>query len=90
MPIDSSIGMPIIECMTRAMHDNITALIAHFGGPTATSKAIGVSQPTVTGWEKGIHGISAKNALKIQYVTNGKFQAADLCPDLLPSGQAVA
>lgn len=58
-------------------------LIEHFGTQQKTADALRVDQGTVSGWARGRHGMSPVTALKAEAVTQGKFKAVDLCPDLL-------
>ncbi|WP_440590608.1 transcriptional regulator [Rheinheimera fenheensis] len=64
------------------MTNNFKDLIAYFGGQSIAAEQLGVKQPTVSGWLNGKHGMSPKTALKAERLTDGKFKAADLCPDL--------
>lgn len=57
-------------------------LIDHFGDQSIAAEKLGVKQPTVSGWLNGKHGMSAKTALKAERLTDGKFKASDLCPEL--------
>jgi len=58
-------------------------LVAHFGNSQAeTARALNVQQPTVNGWLRGKHGISARPAIRAEIVTNGEFKASRLCGDL--------
>ncbi len=57
-------------------------VIIFFGGQSGTKTKLGVSQPTVSGWLTGKHGMSAKVALKAQRLSDGKFKASDLCSEL--------
>lgn len=57
-------------------------LIANFGSQILLADALGLKQGTITGWLNNKHGISERNALKIEKLTNGKFRAVDLCPRL--------
>ncbi|MFC0708678.1 Cro/CI family transcriptional regulator [Azorhizophilus paspali] len=59
------------------------SLIAHFGTQQKTADALRVDQGTVSGWVRGRHGMSPVTALKAEAVTQGKFKAVDLCPNLL-------
>lgn len=59
------------------------ALVEFFGTQQKTAEALRVDQGTVSGWVRGRHGMSPVTALKAEAVTAGKFQATDLCPDLL-------
>lgn len=67
------------------MKNIFTQLVAYFGGQVATAKALGVTQGTVSGWIRGVHGCSAEKALLIQLRTSGQFLAADLRPSLAES-----
>ncbi|WP_341522184.1 Cro/CI family transcriptional regulator [Pseudomonas sp. G.S.17] len=62
------------------MSDPISELVAHFGSQTATAKALGVSQPTVSYWVSGHQKISPEKALRAQIESNGAVSASDLCP----------
>lgn len=57
-------------------------IVSHFGSQSSTAKALGVSQPSVYSWVKGLTEMSEKVAIRTQKVTEGKFKAADLCPSL--------
>lgn len=67
--------------MTSIFND----LVAFFGGQVATAKALGVTQGTVSGWIRGLHGCSADVALVAQNKTGGHFTAAQLRPSLAKS-----
>lgn len=58
-------------------------LVEHFGTQQKVADALRVDQGTVSGWVRGRHGMSPVVALKAEGITGGKFQATDLCPDLL-------
>lgn len=57
-------------------------LTAFFGGQVAMAKALGVTQGTVSGWVRGVHGCSAEIAFLIERTTDGKFVATQLRPSL--------
>lgn len=57
-------------------------IVSHFGSQSSTAKALGVSQPSVYSWVKGLTEMSEKVAIRAQKVTEGKFKASDLCPSL--------
>ncbi|MFW2042271.1 transcriptional regulator [Acinetobacter sp. ULE_I001] len=57
-------------------------IVSHFGSQSSTAKALGVSQPSVYSWVKGLTEMSEKVAIRAQKVTDGKFKASDLCPSL--------
>ncbi len=57
-------------------------LVSHFGDQKATGLALGVSQPTVSGWVNGVHGMKPRTAIKTEQLTDGLFQAVDLSPEL--------
>lgn len=60
-------------------------LVRFFGGQMATAKALGVTQGTVSGWVRGIHGCSADMALLIHAKTHGRFAASCIRPSLADS-----
>lgn len=60
----------------------IEQLIQDFGSQQKLATAVNVKQATVTAWLHQKHGITALNALKIEAITQGKYQAVDLCPQL--------
>ena len=53
-------------------------LVAFFGDQTRTGAALRVSQRTVSGWVRGIHGCSAEVAILAEEKTAGKFKAYQL------------
>lgn len=57
-------------------------IVEYFGGQVATAKSLGVTQGTVSGWVRGIHGCSAEIALLIQDRTSGRFSATTIRPSL--------
>ncbi|MBV4480029.1 transcriptional regulator [Pseudomonas khavaziana] len=57
-------------------------LATFYGGQVAMAKALGVTQGTVSGWVRGIHGCSAEIAFLIERMTEGKFLASQLRPSL--------
>ena len=67
------------------MTNIFSEIVAHFGGQLATARALGVSQGTVSGWTRGLHGCSAETAFHIQGKTGGRFNAAQLRPSLAES-----
>ena len=61
--------------------DNIfSRLVAHFEGQEATAEKLGVKQATVSGWVRGVHGMSPGVAVKAERATGGEFSRRDLCP----------
>jgi DNA-binding transcriptional regulator YdaS (Cro superfamily) len=57
-------------------------LVAYFGGQSNAASVLGVSQGTVSGWVRGVHGCSAEVALHAEKITLGKFSAVELRPSL--------
>lgn len=64
------------------MKSPIEKLIEHFGSQQATAAALGVKQGTVSGWARGIHGVSAEVALQAEIVTKGAVKALELRPSI--------
>ena len=67
------------------METNQTAIeraVAILGGRTETKEAIGVSQPTVSNWLRGVHGVAAAHAIRIERATNGAVTRYELRPDV--------
>lgn len=69
------------------MKSPIEKLIEHFGSQQATAVALGVKQGTVSGWVRGVHGMSAEVALQAEIVTKGAVKALELRPSI-PRGSA--
>ncbi|WP_082060961.1 YdaS family helix-turn-helix protein [Pseudomonas abietaniphila] len=67
------------------MTNIFSSLVDFFGGQVSTAKALGVTQGTVSGWTRGVHGCSADVALLAQLKTAGRFTAAQLRPSLADS-----
>ncbi len=57
-------------------------LIDYFGSQAATAKAIGVKQPTISGYLTGRWNITPIVAMRAEVATNGAIKAVDLCPAL--------
>ena len=57
-------------------------LIAIFGTQKKLGETLGVKQGTITAWLNLRHGVSERNALKAERITNGQVKAVDLCPSL--------
>jgi transcriptional repressor of cell division inhibition gene dicB len=74
--------------MDNTTQKRIADLVAHYGGQRLAATALGVSQPTVSAWLNGGHGISARKALAIEIKTGGLFKAVELCPYLDPASAA--
>lgn len=64
------------------MKSPIQQLIDHFGSQQATADALGVKQGTVSGWFRGVHGVSAEVAIRAEVITKGKVRAIELRPTL--------
>lgn len=62
--------VPIIAAMT------FDELINHFGTQQAAADAIGISQPSVSGWREG--GIPLPRQYQIQVITGGRLQATPI------------
>lgn len=78
MPIDRTIGMPIIGVMNT--RNAIKELVGNLGGQVSTADALKVKQPTVSGWITGRHGMSPIVAMRAERLTG--IPASDLCPEL--------
>ncbi len=57
-------------------------LIDHFGSQSATAKAIGVKQPTISGYVTGRWNMTPIVAMRAEAATGKKIKAEDLCPAL--------
>lgn len=68
--------------MTTVKNPIIISVIDHFGGQAKMADLIGIKQGGISNWLNNKNGISERNALKIEKLTNGKFRAVDLCPRL--------
>lgn len=64
------------------MSTAIKKLVDHFEDQVKTAKALGVSQSAVSQWITGASRMSALVALRAEKQTDGKFKAADLCPEI--------
>ena len=60
----------------------IRTLVESLGGQVKTAQALGVKQPTVSGWLNGKHGVSAEVAIRAETLLNGEIKAVWLCPRL--------
>lgn len=70
--------------------DNIyRSLVEHFGTQKATAQALGVDQSAVSGWVRGVHGMSPGIAVRAEAATGRKFRRQALCPEF-PWDQATA
>lgn len=83
MPLKYSKGIPLFG--VKPMNVIFNDLVKFFGGQVATAKALGVTQGTVSGWVRGVHGCSADMALIIQAKTHGRFAASSIRPSLAES-----
>lgn len=68
----------------------VKAFIDLYGGQAEAARAIKVKQPTISAWLNNGHGVSARNALKVESVTQGAVKATDLCPDLIVDSNTAA
>ncbi|MFB6349451.1 Cro/CI family transcriptional regulator [Moraxella sp. ZJ142] len=57
-------------------------LVNHFGSQVETARQLGITQPSVHAWLSGKARMGAVIATKAEIITNGKFKAVDLCPEL--------
>lgn len=83
MPVKYSKGIPLFG--VTPMNEIFNDLVKYFGGQVAAAKALGVTQGTVSGWVRGVHGCSADMALIIQAKTHGRFAASCIRPSLAES-----
>ncbi|MDT8895664.1 Cro/CI family transcriptional regulator [Halomonas sp. I1] len=70
------------------MQEVFEKLVRHFGTQTRAAEALGVDQTTISGWVRGVHGMSPVVALRAEKLTAGEFKAADLCPAVFGGDQA--
>jgi len=68
--------------MTTNLQDLYAEVIKHFGGQQQTADALHVKQPSVNNWKQGNAKMKPLVAAKVQELTDGKFKAKDLCPEL--------
>ena len=59
------------------------------GGQAALAEKIGVSQPAVHKWLKGLTGIDPKHAIPIEQATNGQVTRHELSPDIYPESASL-
>ena len=52
------------------------------GGQVSAAKALGISQPTMSGYINGRWQMSERVARRGERATDGKYKAVDLCPPL--------
>ncbi|WP_223528334.1 transcriptional regulator [Pseudomonas sp. A-RE-23] len=57
----------------------IEKLVEFFGGQAKTAAALRVSQPAVSYWLSGTHGMSAAKAFLAEELTGGEITARELC-----------
>lgn len=55
-------------------------LVEHFGGQESTAEKLDVKQATVSGWVRGVHGMSPSVAVRAERATDGAFSRRELCP----------
>ena len=68
--------------MKEPINNIYQQLVKHFGNQVKTAKALGVKQPSVSGWVRGRKKMSELVAMQAQKATKGEFRATDLCPSL--------
>ena len=66
----------------KKLQDLYIEVINHFGGQQQTADALDVKQPSVNSWKQGKAKMKPRIAAKVQTLSNGKFRAKDLCPEL--------
>lgn len=64
------------------MQELYKEIVEGFGTQGKAAKALEVSQPTVYKWVSGSGFMSAGTAIKVERLTDGKYKATELCPDL--------
>ncbi|WOE31956.1 MULTISPECIES: YdaS family helix-turn-helix protein [unclassified Acinetobacter] len=62
--------------------ENYRLVVSHFGNQELTAEALEVKQSSVNAWVKGKSCMRPRTAALTQSLTNGKFKAAELCPEL--------
>jgi DNA-binding transcriptional regulator YdaS (Cro superfamily) len=68
--------------MDNRTRSHILRAVLLFASQAEAARAIGVSQPTVCNWLKGVHGLSPENAARIERATRGVVTRAELLPDV--------
>lgn len=68
--------------MTTDLTNLYEEVIKHFGGQQQTADALRVKQPSVSSWKQGDAKMKPIVAARVQNLTDGKFKAKDLCPEL--------
>ncbi|RXZ42832.1 YdaS family helix-turn-helix protein [Crenobacter cavernae] len=61
--------------------DIIAGLCVRYGGQVAFAKLVGVRQPTVSDWLRGVSGVSPESAISIENLTKGATRCEDICPN---------
>jgi DNA-binding transcriptional regulator YdaS (Cro superfamily) len=64
--------------------ENIKRAISICGGQVALAQKIGVSQPAVHNWLKGITPVGPRFVIPIEAATGGQVSRYDLRPDIYP------
>lgn len=67
-------------CGSKQMDNIYKALVEHFGTQEAAAQALSVDQSAVSGWVRGVHGMSPSTAVRAERATGGKFRRQELCP----------
>lgn len=57
-------------------------VVKHFGGQHKTAIALNLKQPSISAWFTRDVEMSPVTAMLVQKLSDGKFQAKDLCPQL--------
>lgn len=65
----------------------VERLIKCLGNQEVAAKALGVKQPTMSCYLRGVWPVPAIRALRAEEATKGKVKAHELCPDLKLIGQ---
>lgn len=65
----------------------VEKLIKCLGNQKVAAEALGVKQPTMSCYLRGVWPVPAIRALRAEEATKGKVKAYELCPDLKLIGQ---
>jgi DNA-binding transcriptional regulator YdaS (Cro superfamily) len=78
-----------MKSIDKQVFEPAQRLIKYFGSQKKVVEAMGVTQGTVSGWKRKVHGVDSIHAKRAERLTGGVVKAHELCPALAEFEDAI-